>query len=144
MKGCSWSCGPLRSCLCCSVTAIFPAVIFHTTIGLRSWQGSERKEILMSVQNTTYTLLHVFITFQVTPCPMRAIQGALNNFQNNLSLLSILTAFKILLHPRWLLSFSVNVAIELKWEERKSHSFLTHGQLTYCLVRWNDNCDSAD
>lgn len=67
--------------LCCSVTAIFPAVIFHTTIGLRSWQGSEIKEIydlfLMSVQNTTYTLLHVFITFQVTPCPMRSIQGAI-------------------------------------------------------------------
>lgn len=37
------SCGPLRSPLCWSVTAIFPTVIFRATVGFGSWQGSANR-----------------------------------------------------------------------------------------------------
>lgn len=42
-EGYAGGCGPLNSCCCWSVTAIFPTVIFHATVGLRSWQGSANR-----------------------------------------------------------------------------------------------------
>lgn len=39
-EGASMKLALLHSSLCWSITAVFPTVIFHATVGFRSWQGS--------------------------------------------------------------------------------------------------------